>query len=186
MSDIKPWKTLQSDIVYENDLFKIKKDICQMPDGVIQQNYFVREGKDGVVVFCVAKSGEIVLVRQYRQGSQEITLELPGGFAERHDINPTEGARRELLEETGYSSEIMDTLAVWSLNAADTTMKMHLFFSSEAEKVAAPQYVAGEVTEVVLASPAEVLNMLEKGEISSVPHVAGVYRGLIKLGVIKP
>ena len=89
MSEIKPWKTLQSDEVYANDRFKIRKDICQLPDGMIIQDYFIKEGKDSVLVFCVTKSGDVVLVKQYRQGSQEITLELPGGFIERHDINPT-------------------------------------------------------------------------------------------------
>jgi ADP-ribose pyrophosphatase len=124
-------------------------------------------------------------VKQFRQGNKEITWELPGGMIERHDINPTEGARRELLEESGYSSDIMEEIATWAVNPADTANKMHLFFSPDAEKVASPQYVPGEVTEAHSFAPVELLNMIAKKEISSLPQVAAIYEGLKKLGVLK-
>ena len=182
MSDIKPWKTLQTDVVYENESFKINKEVCQLPDGMILQNYFVREGKDVVLIFCVNKSGEVVLVKQFRQGIKEITLELPGGYVERHDINPTEAARRELLEETGYSSEVMEEIANWAISPAGTSNRVRVFFAPDAEKVSAPQFVVGEVTETHVVRPDVLLQMISSGEINSLPQVAGIYRGLSRLG----
>lgn len=184
MSDIKPWKTLESTVAFENDRVKIRKDVCQLPDGVIVQDYYVREDKDSSVVFCVTKGQEIVLVRQYRQGSQEITLELPGGYVERHDINPTEAARRELLEETGYAADRCDLIGEWSLNASQSTGTFRLFFATDAERIAATKYVVAEVTETVLMTPADVLAALAKGEIRSLPHIAALYRGLVEMKVL--
>ena len=178
MSDIKPWKTLQSDIVFEQSSMKIRKDICQLPEGIILQDYLVRVEEDVAIIFCVTKTGGIVFVRQFRQGTGEITLELPAGHRERHDINMAETARRELMEETGYSSDQLDELHVWSLRPSSSSAKVHLFFSSEAEKVAAPKYIVGETTEVTLKNPADVQMMLDKNEITSVLSIATLYRGL--------
>jgi ADP-ribose pyrophosphatase len=184
MSEIKPWKTLETTTVYENARFKINNEICQLPDGVILQNYFVEESRDWVIIFCVNKAGEVVLVKQYRQGSKEITLELTGGFIERHDINPTEAARRELMEETGYASDIMEEIATWTINPAATANKAHIFFAPDAEKVASPKYLMGEVTEAHTVLPADLLIMINKGEIASIPQVAAIYKGLARLGAI--
>ncbi len=181
MSDIKPWKTLQSDIVYENDRWKIRKDICQLPEGPILQNYFVREEADIAVVFCVTKNHEIVLVRQYRQAAGLVTWELPGGLRERHDINIAEAARRELLEETGYSSDELREIASWHSSPATSTAKVYLFFSPAAERIAAPKYIVGETTEVATKSADDVMTMLSRGEIVSVLHTAALYRGVEEL-----
>ncbi len=139
MSEIKPWKTLQSDVVYENPRWKIRKDICQLPEGTIVQDYFVREEADIAVVFCVTKTGEVVLVKQFRQAANAVTTELPGGLRERHDMSVAEAARRELLEETGYSSDLFEEIAVWEVSPSSSTAKMYLYFSGGAEKIAAPK-----------------------------------------------
>ncbi len=181
MSDIKPWKTLQSDVVLENQYLKIRKDICQLPEGTILQDYYVREDQDNAIVFCVTKSGDVVLVRQFRQGLQEITIELPGGLRERHDISMAEAARRELLEETGYSSERLEEIGVMGLSPASSSGRSHIFFSPEAEKIAAPKFVIGETTEVVLKTIPELKAMLGRGEIIGALHNAAMYRALAYL-----
>lgn len=182
MSDIKPWKTLQTDIIFENPRFKVRKDICQLPEGTIVQDYIVREEEDIAIIFCLTKNNDIVLVRQFRQAAQAVTLEAPGGTRERHDINIAETARRELLEETGYTADRMEEIATWHLSPSSSTAMVHLFFAVEAEKIAATKFVIGETTEVVLKPVNELRALLEEGGIIGVAQVAALYRGLAQLG----
>jgi len=174
MSDIKPWKTLSSEPVIEGEYFKIRKDVCQLPDGTIIQDYYVREQEDSVCVFCVTKERQVVLVKQYRHAIGQITVELPGGFSGRHDLNMGEAARRELLEESGYSSKELKEIGIFYLDPSSVTAKVHFFYAPDAEKITAPKYREREVTETLLCSLSELKSMIDKGEMSSIIHVGAI------------
>lgn len=61
------------------------------------------DAPDWVLVVAVTTAGELVMVRQFRFGSSELSLEVPGGVADHGEHDPIATARRELLEETGYT-----------------------------------------------------------------------------------
>src|SRR3989338_8428443 len=146
MSDIKPWKTLSSEVVWEGGNLKIRKDTCLLPDGTIIPDFYVREDKDVAIIFCVTKNNEVVLVRQFRQGAGgegETTLELPAGLKDAHDHSIEDTARRELLEETGYSSEVMEQNVKW-LVGASSTAHLFIFTAQGADKIASPKHTPGE------------------------------------------
>jgi ADP-ribose pyrophosphatase len=66
-----------------------------------------------VVIIAVTDDGAIVLVEQYRKPVRARVIELPAGLVGDH-VDPgesvIEAARRELLEETGYTAEHLDVL----------------------------------------------------------------------------
>lgn len=181
MSEPKIWKTLSSEEVYKNDRFKVRKDTCLLPDGNIVQDYFVLEGLDAAAVCAVTKSGEIVFVKQFRQGTGEITLELPGGVMSRHDLSIAETGRRELLEEAGYSSEQFIELATWYTDEPRGKQSVKFFLAPDADKVAPPKNEPHEYTDVVLLSIADAERALEEGQIKGALHAAGLYRALAEL-----
>lgn len=178
MSEIKPWKTLSSEVVFDTEELKIKKDVCLLPDGVMTQNNYVRDDHNVALVFCVTKSEEVVLVRQYRHGADQITLELPGGKQSSHDLSLEDTARRELLEETGYSGDEFKKVASFWSDAQGSTRQVEIFYVAGGDKVATPRHVGGEYTEVLLKPLAEIPEALLAGEFITIAQIASVHHVL--------
>lgn len=181
MSEIKPWKTLQSETVIDNPYLKVRKEVCQLPDGMIIQDYFIQDGPDAVVILCVTKEGQAVLVRQYRHALGEITLELPAGLVSRHDINPVEAARRELTEETGFAADKLHKLGEIYANPTRTKAKIFLFYAPDAEKIAMPLNTGAEQTETELVPLSELTKLIDEGQINSLTQIMAIQYLLAKI-----
>lgn len=79
--------------------------VFQLPNGN-NETFFIDLGKDSVQIICITKSEigtapQVVLVEQFRAGTETIEIELPGGGLDSSE-NPLAGGVRELREETGY------------------------------------------------------------------------------------
>lgn len=59
--------------------------------------------KDWVSIIPITQQDKFVLIEQYRHGTDDFTIEVPGGLVEKNEL-PLIAAKRECLEETGYSS----------------------------------------------------------------------------------
>jgi len=181
MSEIKAWKILQSDYVVENEKYRLRKDICQVPDGTIIQDYFVREEPDAVIMCCVTKDNHVVLVRQYRHGLGATTLEFPGGYISRHDINAVEAMRRELMEETGFSVDRVEPLGTFILAPSSAAAKVTVYLGTDGERITAPQYIPDEHTEVELVTLAALPELVKNPDFVSMVHVAALSLALTAL-----
>ena len=95
---ITPWKVLK--YTYFRPRFRLDK--CELPNGKFL-NATVLEFSPWANALAVTKNNEAVLIKQYRHGVQKILWEIPGGVVEDNE-HPSNGAKRELLEETGYSA----------------------------------------------------------------------------------
>lgn len=69
--------------------------------------YYALSLPDYVCVVALTNARRLVLVRQYRPAVEELTLELPAGHVDPGET-PEHAARRELLEETGYSCDRLE------------------------------------------------------------------------------
>ena len=101
MTDHLKWKTLSTEYLIKRKWLTARRDTVQLPDGRINEEYYILEYPDWVNVIAVTKDGKFVMERQYRHGAGEVGYELPCGVME-PDESPLCGAQRELLEETGY------------------------------------------------------------------------------------
>jgi ADP-ribose pyrophosphatase len=96
-------KVLNSEILYQGKVFRLQRDTVIEPGGVrAERDIIVHPGS--VVVLPVFKDGRILLIRQYRHSVGEFLWELVAGRKEPGET-PVAGARRELVEETGYSAK---------------------------------------------------------------------------------
>ncbi|MCC7438709.1 MAG: NUDIX hydrolase [Armatimonadetes bacterium] len=99
---IQQWETLQSEPVFRSPIFEIGKVRRRSRSSGNEGEFYRIETRDWVNVVALRDDGHVILVRQYRHGSDEITLEIPGGIVDDGET-PQEAARRELLEEAGYN-----------------------------------------------------------------------------------
>lgn len=99
---IRPWATLDVELVADCRIFAVKRVRRESPDGGKRGEFCTIDSPDWVNVIALTDEGEVVMIRQYRHGSNEITLEIPGGILDEGE-KPEDAAGRELLEETGFA-----------------------------------------------------------------------------------
>ena len=102
---IQPWKKVSSKIVGDFRIFKLRSDICVSPRTGETHDFFVLDSVNWVNVIAMTPDGQMVMVEQYRHGSNTVELEIPGGMMDAGDADPVAAAARELREETGYEGE---------------------------------------------------------------------------------
>ena len=96
-------KSIRKELAYKGSIIDVYKDYIQMPDGKVVEWDFV-DHKGAAAVLPVTEDGKIVMVKQYRNALNRVTLEIPAGGINPGET-PYESAVRELTEETGYCSD---------------------------------------------------------------------------------
>lgn len=100
--DVKPWPVVSSRTVSDHRIFRIREDRLRSPRTGKTDPFVVLEGADWVNVIALTPDEKVVLIRQFRFGVRETTVEVPGGIVDPGEP-PARAAARELLEETGYA-----------------------------------------------------------------------------------
>src|SRR5438094_7321171 len=102
---IKPWKKISSKPIGDFRIFKLRSDIAVNPRTGKEHDFYVLDSVNWVNVVAVTPDQQLVMVEQYRHGSNTVELEVPGGLMDPHETDPVATAVRELREETGYAGE---------------------------------------------------------------------------------
>lgn len=158
------WRRLGGEIVHDAGIFRLRRDAYEH-DGQPTRPFYILESNAWVNVVPVTPEGGIVLVRQYRHGIEESTLEVPGGLVDERDTDPAAAAVRELLEETGHAGKAPELLGVVSSNPAILTNRTHCFLVRDARPVGAPDPDPHEDVTVEVHPAARVREMVLNGEI---------------------
>ncbi len=101
-SKVKPWEKLSSKKVGDFRVFTVRSDLKVSPRTGKQHDFYVIESVNWVNVIALTSEGKLVMIDQYRHGSNTIEMEIPGGMMDPEDASPLEAGLRELREETGY------------------------------------------------------------------------------------
>lgn len=172
---ITPWKILES-----RNLFpKFRMDSCELPSGKPYKAY-VFEFDAWANVVALTKHNEVVLVKQYRHGVQEILLELPGGVVDSGE-DPLEGAKRELMEETGYSAGNIIEVGRLYPNPAIQQNTLFCYLATDVEWVGEQHLDEAEEIEVQLIPLDELIEMARQGKFLHALNVAVLFQALAHL-----
>jgi len=98
----KPWKKVGSQPVGDFRIFTIRSDRAISPRTQQAHDFYVIDCVNWVNVIALTPDRRLVMIEQYRHGSNTVELEIPGGMIDAKDASPVAAALRELREETGY------------------------------------------------------------------------------------
>lgn len=99
---IRPWSVLDEETVSEHEIFTLARTAARSPLSGRRHRFLRLHAPDWVNVIALNTEGRMILVEQYRHGTREITVEIPGGAVDPGE-SPATSASRELEEETGYA-----------------------------------------------------------------------------------
>ncbi len=158
------WTLLGSRVASDHRIFRLREDRYRLEPEGLEREFVVLDGADWINVIPLRDDGQVVLIRQFRHGVRQVTLEIPGGLANPGE-DPLDAGLRELREETGYAARRMEKLgSVWP-NPAIQNNACHFFLAEGAHQVADPAPDPGERIEVLLRPLAEIPALIRGGEI---------------------
>jgi ADP-ribose pyrophosphatase len=135
------------------------------------QVYHAVEQQDYLAIVAVTPDGRFPIVRQYRPALEAFTWELPAGLAE-PDEDLAEGCRRELLEETGYTTRAIHPLGAAAPCSGRFSNRIHSFFVETGARV--DEFAPESGMTVELATPGELAAMIKSGEFVSQLHLGAL------------
>ena len=178
------WRRRASSYVVDSPYMRLRIDEIELPDGTIVPEYYVRESRGFVTIMALTGADEVVLVRQYRYGSDSIHLELPSGMLAEGEA-PSVCALRELVEETGYEVERCDLAGIYLPEAVRSPARAFVYVATGARKTGNQKLDATEHIEVELAPLGTFRAMLQDGTIDAGGSIVAGYRGLEYLNLLR-
>jgi ADP-ribose pyrophosphatase len=174
------WERLRSERLFETPYFVLRSDRLRLPDGAVKDPYYVIERPDAAIIFPLMREGEVVLVRQYRPPLERMELGLPAGLVEEGE-KPEAAARRELLEETGYSGGEWEGLGTLASSPSLKDNWAYLFLARGVEEISAPDPDEHELVETLKVPVEDLLGLVRTGQIVSSSGVAAIMLALERL-----
>jgi ADP-ribose pyrophosphatase len=181
--ELKKWKILESNFIIDNKWCRVKQDKVQLPSGLIVDDYFVNIRPEIVLILPITQNQEVVLVRQYRHGVEEILIELPAGTFDSQKEDSVEAAHRELEEETGYQApELIPLAKIYDNPVKDKTL-IHIFMAPNVTLTGKQNLDITEEIEVILVPLTEIKANILSGKIQVAGTISALFMGLEKLAL---
>lgn len=160
----RPWQTLErKTILVHNRFLTVENHTVKLPDGMIIPDWAWLIIPSAAIVLARSTQQRFLCFRQTKYAVPGTTLAPVGGMLEAGE-EPLEAAKRELLEETGYSAPKWINLGSHILDPNRGIATMHLFLALEASKTSEPASDDLEDQQLLFLSLAELNDALDAGE----------------------
>lgn len=158
-------------------LFRPRWDVCENPRNGRHLRRLVLQMPSWVNVIARTSDGHYLFVRQWRFGTERLTLEIPGGVVDPGE-EPLAAAKRELREETGFTAESWTALGVVEPNPAFQDNRCFHFLAEGAQCTHQLDLDDGEDIQVLQLEESELKEAIRVGEIDHVLVLSALMRVL--------
>ncbi len=180
-----PWTFLYSKIIYACRIFTLKTEGYRSPRTGKEHDFYLLDSSDWVNVIPLTADGRVILVKQFRMGTKDFSLEIPGGMLDEGD-DPAGAAVRELLEETGYAGEEPVLLGVVHPNPAIHTNRCYTYLIKNAGLKTSPRQDSTEDIEVQSAPLGDIPHLIQEKKITHALVIAAFYWYFSRTGFKDP
>lgn len=170
---VRPWSRDTLRRADDHTILRVERHAMRDPDGRPRRDVTTIACPDWVNVLAVTASRELVLVWQFRFGSQRVALEIPGGVIDPGE-RPDQAATRELREETGYGGLAPEHVLTVEPNPAIQENRCHTFLVRDAERRHTPQFDDLEDLETCLVPLARAARLIDEGIVTHALAVVAI------------
>ena len=158
------WKTISEKPAGDFRIFTMRELVAESPRTSKHHQFILLDGSDWINVIAFTKDKKLVMVKQFRFGTSNFELEIPGGIIENGE-DPIEAGIRELKEETGYVGNNPKYLGYVDPNPAFQTNKCHTITLENCERLNEQNLDPGEDIEVKIIQERDVQKHIDEGTI---------------------
>jgi 8-oxo-dGTP pyrophosphatase MutT (NUDIX family) len=162
----------RSEALHKGRVFSLVNENYTLENGVTSEMDFIQH-PGAAAMIPLLNNQEVVLIRQYRHAIREFIWEIPAGTLDAGE-SPLNCARRELVEETGYSADNWHQLATITPLPGYSDERIHIFIASDL-KPAEQHLDDDEMLNVRPVKFTEALQMIFTGEISDGKTITGLF-----------
>lgn len=184
---IQPWKKIDSKPAGDFRIFNVRSERKLSPRTGAEHIVYVIDSVNWVNVIALTPNDELVMIEQYRHGTDTVELEIPGGMIDSHDGSPDAAGIRELREETGYEGENPKIIGRIRPNPAIMSNTCFTLMVENCRPMHPVSWDHGEDIVTRLVPAAEVPKLVASGRIQHSLVVVALYHfELLRRGVSKP
>jgi 8-oxo-dGTP pyrophosphatase MutT (NUDIX family) len=173
---IRPWRQLASQPRGNYRVFSVREERKVSPRTGLEHDFFIIDSSSWVNVVALTPDRQMVLIEQYRHGSNTVELEIPGGIIDPTDASPEAAGSRELAEETGYEGETAIIVGQVFPNPAIMRNQCYTALVRHCRLVKPVQFDAGEDLATRLVPLDQVRELVASGQIRHSLVVAALYQ----------
>jgi ADP-ribose pyrophosphatase len=163
---------ISSEQVFDGKLLKVYRDAVRLPDGSQGlREHIMHPG--AVAIVPLFDDGSVLLERQFRYPHHRVFIEVPAGKLEPNEPH-LETAKRELLEETGYTAQVWTHLTTIHMAIAYTDEAIDVFVARKLKKAGGTQLDVGEFLETMVVPFDEAIAMVKDGRITDAKSVTAL------------
>lgn len=167
------WEIRKETVDYKNRIFTMRNLDCLHHKKNVQNDFYVIDTFNWVNIIALTTDGRFILVKQHRLGTDEISIETPGGVIDDGE-NPEDCAVRELREETGFIGNSVHLLKNLWVNPAIMSNRISFYFIEGCEPSSSQELDEAEDIDVITVTADELSKMISGGELTHSIAVTGL------------
>ncbi len=155
---------ITSEQIWQGRLLDVRRDRVRLPDGSEGvREYVMHPG--AVVIIPVLPTGKLIFERQYRYPVSRVMLELPAGKIDPNEA-PLLTAKRELMEEAGYTAEEWSHLGTMHPTIGYANERIEIFMARGLVSLGQNQLDEGEFLELLELTLDEAMDAVRQGDLT--------------------